>query len=418
MVRASRPHGAVSIVVKVVHLVDVGKHSNGHRRIPGPVTIVVVIALGVLVALGALAAAFPSRRDEAPTPTVAQNEPPGPERIAAIQRTAEELRELQLGHPVVVERLDRSQVRALIGRLSAEGSDPGRVHATDQVLHLLRLLPPRRHLEDLVTDGLAAQVAGLYDPATKRLYVVDGTATTATDSTLLHEIVHALQDGRYNLRGRAFRERPADADGQAAAQAVVEGDATDVQARYIQSAGLGAALGELGGALSQLAEVPADQRQLPPYLQRSLEYAYTRGRVFIAALRAAGGQPAVDRAFEEPPKTTLAILRPARYLNGDPPAQRVRLPRPLVRGARVLNTTFGAFDLLAVGVDEDTAATWRGGRIGFDRRGQRGVVTLVLASTRPGRMRRALAEVMPRTARLRVAGDTVTMRLVGRVPKI
>ncbi|HRC07993.1 MAG TPA: hypothetical protein PLV41_07250, partial [Miltoncostaeales bacterium] len=334
-------------------------------------------------------------------------------RLAAIQQSAEQLRSVSLGHPVAVERIDRQQATSLIRRLIAAEAHARRTAATDDALHLLGALGADEHLQTLQTDGLAAQVAGLYDPATKKLYVVDGTAAQATDSTLLHEIVHALQDARYDLQREVLAPRPFDADGESAAQAVAEGDATEVQTRYLQSQGVAGAIGELGGALNQLSEVPADQRRLPPFLQRSLEFPYIRGAAFVTTLRARGGEAAVDRAFRDPPKSTLQVLIPERYLAGNRPPVAVTLPKPDARAQRVLSTTFGAADLLALGIDETVVRTWRGGKIALDRVGRRRILSMVVSTIRPADLARALRRTLPRQAQVRVGRAAVSVRIVG-----
>ncbi len=379
---------------------------------------IIAAGLAVFVGLGVLAAKFPSTSTTAPsaaatTNTTSTTAVDQTARLAAIQQSAEQLRSVSLGHPVAVERIDRQQATSLIRRLIAAEADARRTAATDDALHLLGALGADEHLQTLQTDGLAAQVAGLYDPATKKLYVVDGTAAQATDSTLLHEIVHALQDARYDLQREVLAPRPFDADGESAAQAVAEGDATEVQTRYLQSQGVAGAIGELGGALNQLSEVPADQRRLPPFLQRSLEFPYIRGAAFVTTLRARGGEAAVDRAFRNPPKSTLQVLIPERYLAGNRPPVAVTLPKPDARAQRVLSTTFGAADLLALGIDETVVRTWRGGKIALDRVGRRRILSMVVSTIRPADLARALRRTLPRQAQVRVGRAAVSVRIVG-----
>jgi hypothetical protein len=381
---------------------------------------IAIIAAGlvVFIALGFLASRYPSTSTSSstaatPTGATATTVVDQAARLAEIQTAAETLRGVSLGHPVAVEHIDRTQAVALIRRLSAADADARRVAATDEALHLLGALSADQHLQTLATDGLASQVAGLYDPATDNLYVVDGATATATDSTLLHEVVHALQDSRYDLQRAVLRSRPFDADGQSAAQAVAEGDATEVQTRYLQSKGLSGVIDELGGSLSQMSEVPADQRSLPPFLQRSLEFPYIRGAAFIKQLRELGGNAAVDRAFRNPPRTTLQVMIPQRYLAGNRPPVNVRLPRPAPQARRMLSTTFGAADLLALGVDEQVARTWRGGKIALDRVGGRRTLSMVVSTVRPAALARALRRALPRKAQVRAERSSVSVRIVG-----
>ena len=129
-------------------------------------------------------------------------------------------------------------------------------------------------------------------------------------------------------------------DGELAALALVEGDATDVQSRYVATLSAGDLVGELARTLGAVPQGAATG--VAPFLERPLCFSTRPGRS-SCALRARGRQPA-DRAFRHPPRTTAAVLDPARYLAGDPPPQAVRLPAASYRFA----TSFGAEDVAAL----------------------------------------------------------------------
>lgn len=374
--------------------------------------VLVGVAALVVALLGVLVWKFPSPAAStvasAPASTTAKPAAPDDARVPGIQADAERLRTAALGTPVAVEHLDRPGLKELLDRLIAEEAKPAQTKATDDALHLLGLLTADQDLESITRAGLDAQVAGLYDPKTDKLYVVDGTAVQATQSTLLHEIVHAIQDKRYDLEGTIFKSRPTDADGQSAAQAVAEGDATEVQMRYIQEGGLGVALDELGGTIGLISEAPKSGLTMPDYLQRAATFPYITGSEFIAAVRAKGGEEAVDRAFRTPPKSTLAIMKPGIWLSGNDTPTAVTLPRPAAGAKRTLSTTFGASDLWAMLNDRTLAESWRGGRIAVDRTGARAAMTLVIASVRPVDLAAALRTKLPASARVTVAGAIVT----------
>ncbi len=332
--------------------------------------------------------------------------PPDSVRIPALQAQSEELRGITLGKPVDATRLPREDLGALIKEISEREPDPSTSKGADDALHLLGALTAEQSLEEIITKGLEGQVAGLYDPKTDRLYLIRTQGIDATDSTIVHEIVHALQDHRYDL-DRLIKPNPADADGQTAAQSVAEGDATEVQTRYIQQAGLAAALEEVAGAANQVSGAPADQLVLPTFLQRSMEFPYMAGAEFVRAVRAQGGEAAVDRAFRRPPRSTLAIMKPELYLSGNDAPEQVPVPM-LAQGAdRVFNTTFGAVDVLALTGDRDLAETWRGGRIVVDRRGEAGSMHLAIVSTRPQVLAAALRSELPAGARVITSGRMV-----------
>ncbi len=268
----------------------------------------------------------------------------------------------------------------------------------DDALHLLGVLKPGESLAAVERRELTGQVAGLYVPRGARLYVL-GSGGSAPRSVIAHEVVHALQDAHFELTRGPFAPRPRDHDGELAAQALVEGDATEVQSRYVADLSPLALVGELARTLGAVPK--GSSAESVPFLQRELVFPYAAGQEFVRALRARGGQRLLDRAFRHPPRTTAAVLDPARYLAGDPPAQAVRLPAARYRFA----TSFGAQDLVALTGERRLARGWLGGRLGVGPRGprpaprdtRRGVGRL-RARARPARLGRGR---VPRPARVR-----------------
>jgi hypothetical protein len=214
--------------------------------------------------------------------------------------------------------------------------------------------------------------------------------------------VHALQDEHFRLTRGRFAPRPRDHDGELAAQALVEGDATEVQSRYIAALSPLDLIGELGRTLRAVPGAGSDAPAA--FLERQLIFPYTAGQEFVRALRARGGQRLLDRAFRNPPRTTAAVLDPARYLAGDPPARAVRLPAGSYRFA----TSFGAEDLVALTGNRSLARAWLGGRMGVGRRG----LELRLAVRRAGAVAAALRRTLPASAAVGFHGRIVCVRIV------
>jgi hypothetical protein len=123
----------------------------------------------------------------------------------------------------------------------------------------------------------------------------------------------------------------------------------------------------------------------------------------VRALREHGGQRLLDRAFRHPPRTTAAVLDPARYLAGDPRALRVRLPA----GTYVFETTFGAEDLIALSGQDELARQWLGGRIGVGPRG----LDLRLATRAAASVAATLKRVLPAAAAVAFRGQLVCVRV-------
>jgi hypothetical protein len=324
----------------------------------------------------------------------------GSELSGVIQRT-EQLRGLSTTRPLAVSTLGAKALRRVVVREIAHEREPRSDAAWDDALHLLGVLRPGQSLAAVQRQALSDQVAGLYVPRSRRLYVL-GAGGAAPRSVIAHEVVHALQDEHFNLTNRAFGPRPHDHDGELAAQALVEGDATEVQSRYVATLSAGDLVSELARTLKSAPT--SGSEATPPYLQRQLLYPYTAGQAFVRALRARGGQRLLDRAFRRPPRTSAAVLDPARYLAGDPPARRVALPAAAYR----FTTTFGAEDLAALTGKASQARGWLGGRFGVGPRG----LELRLATRRAPAVAADLRRVLPRSSAIAFHGQLVCVRIL------
>jgi hypothetical protein len=324
----------------------------------------------------------------------------GSELSGVIQR-AEELRGLRTTHPLVVSTLSAAGIRRVVARELKREREPRSDAAWNDALHLLGVVRPGQSLAVIQRQALGSQVAGLYVPHSGRLYVL-GAGGAAPRSVIAHEVVHALQDEHFRLTQGAFAPRPGDHDGELAAQALVEGDATEVQSRYVATLSAGDLVSELARTLGAM---PAGaSKSAPPYLQRQLLYPYAAGAAFVRALRARGGQRLLDRAFRHPPRTSASVLDPARYLAGDPLPRRVKLPA----GAYRLSTTFGAEDVAALTGQARVARGWLGGRLGVGKRG----LDLRIATRRASSVAAALERVLPRSAAIVSRGQLVCVRIL------
>jgi hypothetical protein len=323
----------------------------------------------------------------------------GAELRAVIQRT-EQLRGLKTTHPIAVSTLDAKGMRRVVLRELARERQPRADAAWDDALHLLGVLKRGQNLEVIRRSELTGQVAGLYVPQTGRLYVL-GSGGAAPRSVIAHEVTHALQDEHFRISRGVFASHPRDHDAELAAVALVEGDATNVQSRYVAALSPGELIGELARTLGSMPSDSAGGEV--PYLQRELVYPYTAGQEFVKALRERGGQRLLDRAFRHPPRTTAAVLDPARYVAGDPPPRKVDLPP----GKYALETTFGAEDLIALTGRDGLARSWLGGRIGVGPSG----LELRLVARRAASVAAALEHVLPAAAAVGFRGRLVCVRI-------
>src|SRR5262249_53144101 len=155
----------------------------------------------------------------------------------------------------------------------------------ETVYKLLGLIPDTMHLADFFVKVLTEQIIGFYDPKTKVLYVVKDAPEAYAGITIMHELVHALQDQYVNLDSleHVFN----DDDRAAAAQAVIEGQATYEQA-YITAGGSGNIAAQLPGGWESMRQTIREMQATQPVfasapmvIQETLLFPYINGADFI-----------------------------------------------------------------------------------------------------------------------------------------
>jgi hypothetical protein len=284
-------------------------------------------------------------------------------RLAPLAREAEKLRGLTFKHPVSArfysdaafdklntDDLDKPQSQPDIRRAAAE-------------LRALGMAPPGFDLAKSEKTLVSSSVLAFYDPKTQRISVRGTQLDVRHDVTIVHELTHALQDQYFDLQ----KIDPSNGPKGDSATALVEGDARDVEDRYVKSL-----------SKAKKAEYDAEEKALdssvsgavasvPDALVLSAQAPYDFGERFVHALRAFGGTHAVNLAFERVPRSDWLYLDPVAYLDG---ATVTKVSRPDVpAGAKFVDDEgeLGSFTLylfLSERVDPHAALaasdTWRG----------------------------------------------------------
>jgi hypothetical protein len=296
---------------------------------------------------------------------------------ATIEGQVTDIRGLQAKNPVDPVVLDDAGIRKITSEGFQKDNPKAIVAANERLLKGLGLLPADASLEDLYTEMLGSQVAGLYSPDDKQLYVVSrsGKIGPTQKATFSHEYTHALQDQTFDLSSLKLDEI-GEGDRGLARLSLVEGDATLVMSLWeVQHLSRLELLQLIGESLNP--EISASLESLPKVLQESLMFPYTAGLTFAQTLQMSGGWPAVNDAFEHPPASTEQVIHPDKYAAGEEPV-KVDLPDDLAArmgdGWKVgLEDTLGEFQLRlwldqaadADGVASSTTASegWGGDRV-------------------------------------------------------
>src|SRR5260221_9392389 len=299
--------------------------------------------------------------------------PPDPATVyAAIEPEVVAIRGLQPKATVEPKLLDDAGLKKLVTTSFSKDNPPEIIAANGRLLKMLGLIDPAASLGDLYIELLGSQVAGLYNPDDKQLYVVSRTgAIGATEKvTFAHEYTHALQDQNFDLKGLAL-DQIGEGDRSLARLSLVEGDATLLMS-YWAAANLSQAetFQMLGESLNpESTKILTD---MPAVLRESLLFPYTSGLQFVQGLQATGGWKAVDDAFSRPPASTEQVLHPDKYAANEAPVA-VSLPKDLASrlgaGWKVgLEDTLGEFPLkvwLANAGGGKGAATAQGASTGW-----------------------------------------------------
>src|SRR2546430_6471850 len=227
----------------------------------------------------------------------------------------------------------RDQVREFLLR-HLEDSIPQRELAGQQAtFRVLGLIPDTLNLRKFFVPLLTEQIIGYYDPRTKVLYVVQGAPADYIGFTIMHELVHALQDQYVNLD--SIENQTEDGDRQAAAQAVIEGQATYEQA-ILMTGGPGNLVASLPGGWGKIRAMIREHTATQPVfanapmvIQESLLFPYVNGADFV---RRYSGRHLSSMPFDSLPQSTEQVLHDAAYFGARRDAP-VRLTLPRINGS-------------------------------------------------------------------------------------
>jgi PGF-CTERM protein len=179
----------------------------------------------------------------------------------------------------------------------------------DQVWEALFVVGEDQRSAEAIDSTVGAAVNGFYMPSADQIVIVSSTpdSPSVSEQTLIHELVHALQDQQYDLTSPQYRADTQDAD--LAVDGVVEGEAGYIEARYEErcAAGQWECLDEPATAGSN-SDSPSNQGILLTLLQ-----PYSDGPAYIHEVRTTEGWDGVGERVAEPPETTSTII------HGQPP---------------------------------------------------------------------------------------------------
>ena len=201
-------------------------------------------------------------------------------------------------------------------------------------------------------------VLGYYDQESKELRVRAGQLTPYARTVVVHELVHALDDQRFDLNRPQYDS--SDDEIGFGFVALAEGNARRIENAYrnsMSTADKASAtaeelrFGAAGAAVLAKLKLPLLLLEIAPY---------DLGEALVDAFLDKGGQAALDQAFADPPRTSEQVIEPSKYFAKE--ARRTVNPPP----ADATPFKSGVFGEIALRADA------RGGQLG-EGRGDRGL---------------------------------------------
>ena len=274
--------------------------------------------------------------------------PPVEKDFDRIVELTETIRGLSFKEPVKFERLSKPDLSKMLKEELARQYSEEDWRLMQSSLVLLGAIPEALELKDFMYDLMSDQIAGLYDPHTKRMYVIGDLSLQVglTQIVLEHELTHALTDQRFDLLSLPIEEIHND-DRAQAALALVEGDATLSMIEYAKDLDVSDALTTLIVSLFMNQDT---FEAAPAYFQSALIFPYLGGEVFLLEAMALYrvendrlvpkakadriGKPFMDWKladyfYKSPPRSTEQILHPEKIgIDEDDPVDILLEPLP------------------------------------------------------------------------------------------
>ncbi|MDB4941805.1 MAG: hypothetical protein JWP97_1339 [Labilithrix sp.] len=252
---------------------------------------------------------------DAGVPQVAAGEPApsldskDSKQVARTLKQVSELRGFPATRPVPGVKLERGALVARIKDKALREYPPEALRREGQLLQIAGFAPPQFDYLGEMMKLLDAQLEGFYEPKTGTMYLAADLEGPQAHATLAHELVHALQDQRWDLKKRSDY-KPGEGDRSLALGCLAEGDATSLMFDVLMKPDR-TALDIPPESIRELMKAGTDMgdiQSVPHIMRTSLVAPYIEGIAFVNKLRKKRGWAGVDAAWERLPTSTEQIL--------------------------------------------------------------------------------------------------------------
>jgi PGF-CTERM protein len=222
--------------------------------------------------------------------------------VARSMARVEVLRNREFNTTVPVSVISRETFR---NRSLNQSTNASAAAWNNQVWEALFIVGEETDAQQTLQATSGASVAGFYDPQADEIKIITPAPSQPVidNSTLIHELTHALQDQYFNISRAKYHGETQDE--QLAVDGLLEGEAAYIQEIYVQRC----------GAVWSCVDTPARFAQNrngggQPNLGVLLVLLQPQsdGPVYIKQLVERGGWDAVTQSFEQPPSSSEQII--------------------------------------------------------------------------------------------------------------
>lgn len=248
-------------------------------------------------------------------------------KVEPFAEIASDLRDLEFEHPVYVDFVPVKEFEKDVESDEDELDDEDR-EELEQFTGMLRALGLVHGDVDLFEESNKLRSGGVlayYDDDDERIKVRGTRLTPAIKSTLVHELVHALQDQHFDI-GTVKDELPEhDSGAELAYRALIEGDARRIESDYAKSL-----TPKQRRALEKSEREQSDGatdslKDVPDVLRTMMGAPYGLGEAMLQ-IALTEGNDEVDELFENPPTSEEHLVDPWTLIEDDDDPIKLDVP--------------------------------------------------------------------------------------------
>ncbi|MFB6253445.1 MAG: Hvo_1808 family surface protein, partial [Halobacteriaceae archaeon] len=220
--------------------------------------------------------------------------------VARSMARVEQLRKREFIQDVPVEVISRQEYK---NRTSGRSASEDFVEWNNQVWEALFIVGEDRNVQNVLQSTTSSAVVGFYSPRDNEIKIIteNPDEPTIDNATLIHELVHALQDQHEDLTSRKF---VADTqDGTLAIDGLIEGEANYIEQLYSMRCG-----GQWSCVRSPSSGGGGGTAGIHWGIYVTLFFPYSDGPVYVHNLIQQGGWEAVNEAYSDPPESSEQII--------------------------------------------------------------------------------------------------------------